>query len=409
MNILFTTVKAPEKSPFSVSEKLQPLGIGILTSILRSKGHRIFFFDPYTDPDDKYDMQFLFDNEIKVVGIYVSTVCYKEVLGQLKLLKWAKRLGWEGKIILGGPHCYNAKLSSYPGVVDHIIKGEADIVIVDLMDWIDKNIEIPDRIIWGINPVDLDNIPIPSYDLFEGKSYKGYGTGDQVFTLSTSRGCPYNCMFCSSSAVTGRNYRCMSPSRIIEHIRIIEKSYPIGYIQFRENNFCVNNKRVFEFCELYQKEGFNYPWYAECSVRDLNYDLLKVMKNAGCAGLYIGLESASKKILDIIKRGFTPERNEQTAIWCNQLGIRMYASYLAGMPFEEENDIRKTEEFAKNFNPDGTNWFNVFVGLPGSKLYDDVKDVWYEDDIGLRYGPKHNELVRRFYGAQAERALIDVQ
>jgi len=406
MRILLTTVKAPERSPFSILEKIQPMGIGVLVSILKNEGHEICFFDPYTDPKDTFDLYYLIFHKIDVIGIYICTMCWKEILELLEKIQTYKDNGWNGKVIVGGPHTYaHNKQSDYPKIVDHVVVGEAELVINDLI--VNGS---PDRIIFGNNPTNLDDLPIASYEIFEGKPYLGYGSGGQVYAISTSRGCPHNCIFCSSSSATGRHYRWLSAERMIEHIRFIEERYKIGYLQFRENNFCVNNQRVYEFCKLYIELGFKYPWYAEGSVKDLSLELLQEMKNAHCSGIYIGFESASERILDVIKpglkHGFTPEKNEQVANWCNQVGLRMFATYLIGLPFEEEVDIQKTVDFVKKFNSNGTNWFCVYVGIPGSRLYDDVKDLWHQDDIGLRYGPHHNELCKRFYGEYAERSMI---
>ena len=147
---------------------------------------------------------------------------------------------------------------------------------------------------------------------------------------------------------------------------------------------------------------FKINWFCEGATKDLDREMLVAMKKAGCKGLYIGFESGSEDILKRIKPGFNIEKSYKVAEWCNDLGIKMFGSYLVGLPFETEEDIQKTHAFANKYNSGGVNWINVYVGLPGSALYDQVEG-WPEDENGLRYNPNHNELVDRFYGLHAQR------
>src|SRR5665647_1393645 len=103
MNILFTTSAAPTLSPFSTDEKRPPLGIGYLMSVVRTKGHNVFFVDNYLQPTHFVQEGYLQKNSIDFVCIYASTICYKETLKMLTAIEEVRKEGlWNGKVVVGG-------------------------------------------------------------------------------------------------------------------------------------------------------------------------------------------------------------------------------------------------------------------------------------------------------------------
>jgi len=363
MNILLTTAKAPDRIYFSTAEKLFPLGLGYLASILRDAGHRVFFLDPYYDPRERYDLEFLEDNGIDVVGIYACTICLEDVIAQVKELD---RLDWNGKVIVGGPHCSVGDMTPYKGYIDHVVDGEAEDVIVDIVEG-----RIDDYLIETEPVFDMDSLPRPAYDLIGIRDYRCHDRSARypVFNMNTSRGCPYNCAFCSSPPISGRKYRFQSAERIIDDIDYLLSNYDVGSIYFRENNFCISRERTIKFCEMLIDNNMNLEWRCEASVKDLPRDVLKLMKEAGCKGLFIGFESGSERLLRSLKPGFTLEQNIEVAKNCRELEIPMHASFIVGTPYETEEDIEETLDFIKRYIPQGHSSINVYIGLQGSKIY----------------------------------------
>ena len=140
----------------------------------------------------------------------------------------------------------------------------------------------------------------------------------------------------------------------------------------------------------------------------LDKKLLELMAKSGCEALYIGVESGSQRLLDFIKKGETLEQFEEIFSWIKEFNIKTYASFIVGLPTETEEELNMTINFAKKINPT-TAGFNVFVGIPTSKLYEYIlknRIYIYKDKVGLLYLPNHNRLVKRFYGKEAKKAKI---
>lgn len=397
MNVLLTTSAAPLMSPFSTNEKRPPLGIGYLISVLRKAGHNVFFIDNYLRPSDFLESGYLLDNEIDLVGIYADTICYRDTRRMLhKLQQMREQKIWWGKIAVGGPHT-SADIESIPDFVDHIVVSEGERAILDIVEG------TTDRTIRKEPIHDLDELPMPAYDYFVDLPYDfsvQWLSEQPVFTMNTSRGCPFQCAFCSVGSVWGHRYRYFSAGRVIEEVRYLADRYEAQGIYFREDNFTVNRQRVIDFCQGLHKANLDVRWMCETRIDTLDHDLLKLMHQAGCRALYIGVESGVQRLLDFMNKGITIEQTEAVFRWCNELGINTYASFIAGVPTETSQEREQSIEFSQKIKAT-TCGFNVFVGIPRSPLYDHVLEHSldeYIDDRGLVYLQGHDQLVDRFYG-----------
>lgn len=397
MNVLLTTSAAPLMSPFFTNEKRPPLGIGYLISVLRKAGHNVFFIDNYLRPSDFLESGYLLDNEINLVGIYANTICYRDTRCMLhKLQQMREHKIWRGKIAVGGPHT-SADLESIPGFVDHIVIGEGERAILDIVEG------TTDRIIRKEPIRDLDELPMPAYDYFVDLPYDfsvQWFSEQPVFTMNTSRGCPFQCAFCSVGSVWGHRYRYFSAGRVIEEVKYLAERYEAEGIYFREDNFTVNRQRVIDFCQGLHKANLDVRWMCETRIDALDHDLLKLMHQAGCRALYIGVESGVQRLLDFMNKGITIKQTEAVFRWCNELGINTYASFIVGVPTETSQEREQSIEFSQKIKAT-TCCFNVFVGIPRSPLYDHVLEHSldeYIDDRGLVYLQGHDQLVERFYG-----------
>lgn len=397
MNILMMTSPVPKFSPFYTGEKRPPLGLGYLMSILKKNGHTIYFSDEYIKRTGILNSKFLFRNKIDYVGIYSNTICFQGTLELLNQLQNNRIKGWKGKILVGGPHT-SVNTSSFPDYVDHIVIGEGENVILDIVEG-----NFDERIIKGTKVEDLDDLPTPTWEEFiklpynwKHKWYDKY----PIFTLNTSRGCPFNCTFCSVCSIWGRTYRTMSARRIFKDIEYLIQNYNAKGIYFREDNFTLNKKRVEELCNLFLENNIDIFWFCESRVDSLlDKNHLKLMKKAGCKAFYIGVESGSPNMLKLMNKGITIDQIKKAFENTKKIGIKTYASFIYGLPNESKEDIRMTEDLIKDIKPDFIGK-NVFVGIPGSDLYNYVKKnrlYEYEDENGLLYLVGHNKRVNRYY------------
>jgi len=148
-------------------------------------------------------------------------------------------------------------------------------------------------------------------------------------------------------------------------------TYGARGIYFREDNFTVDKKRVTSICEEITQRGLDISWVCESRVDLINRKILKTMHDAGCETIWFGMESGSQGILDHIKKDITIDQIEKASKLCKEIGIKFGTSFMIGIPGETLNDMEKTFELAKRIKPD-FNWFNIFIGIPSSPLYDEV-------------------------------------
>lgn len=393
------TSAAPKIAPFSTDEKLPPLGLGFIMSVLKKANHEVYFIDNYLKPSNILETNFLVKNNIDFVGIYSNTICYDSTLEMFeKLQKMREKKTWNGKIIVGGPHTSIGK-ETIPDYVDHIVIGEGEKTVLDIVEG-----RIQDRIAIGEKIEDLDSLPMTAWEEFVNLPYKRnheWIDSFPIYTLNTSRGCPFNCIFCSVKSIWGKTYRFMSSKRIIQEIIYLQKYYGAKGIYFREDHFTLNKKRVIEFCELLLLNKIKIDWMCETRVDQLDdYDYQALMAKAGCKAFYIGVESGSQRMLDFFKKGETIAQFIKAFDISHDVGIKTYASFVVGAPTETEEDIRMTDKLIERIKPDNIGK-NIYVGIPGSELYDYILNnnlYDYKDNKGLLYLKGHNKRVDIYYG-----------
>jgi len=396
--ILLATSAAPAQSPFSTKEKRPPLGIGFLISVLRNAGHRVYFIDNYLQPSNFPETDYLVEKNIDYVGIYANTICFRDTLRMLYKLEHLRNTGqWSGKIIVGGPHTTVAP-HTIPDFVDYVVQGEGEHAIVDIVDG-----KVTDRIVRYPRIENLDGLPMPAWDYFVDLPYNwsvDFFEDKPVFTMNTSRGCPFQCTFCSVGSIWGKKYTYFSAERIISDIEYLIEHYGARGIYFREDNFTLNQARLRKFCNLLIERAIMIPWVCESRVSNLSRDLVELMSRAGVKGFYFGVESGSQRILDFLRKDITVEQIKNAFKWCHEFNIKTAASVIVGVPDETGLDLQQTHELLRKIVPTVT-WFNVFVGIPDSELYClalNNRLYQYIDDRGLVYLQEHNSNVDRYYG-----------
>jgi len=396
-NILLTTSAAPDQTPFSTTEKRPPIGVGFLISVLRDAGHNVFFVDNYLSPSDFLETDYLQRHRIDFVGIYTNTICYRDSLRMFYRLEELRQKGlWQGKIIAGGPHA-SVVPETIPPFVDHIVIGEGEYALRDIV--VGK---VTERIVKYPSITDLDELPMPAWDYFAEMPYNWGGNwlpSAPVFTMNTSRGCPFDCTFCSVGSIWGRRYTYFSAERIVSDIEHVVNHYGAKGIYFREDNFTLNKKRLYEFCNLMIAKNLDIPWVCETRASSLDRETVELMARAGAKGAYIGVESGSQRLLEFMHKTIKLEDVRHAFQLCHTYNIKTAASIIVGVPTETEQERQMTMKLLDEIKPTVT-WFNIFVGIPKSNLYQYVLDeklYEYVDDRGLVYLKGHNKLVKEWY------------
>lgn len=327
---------------FYVGEKRPPHGIGFLYSNLNDKGFEVDIFDRYCGNTDWPSDNF---SSYDFVGLYCATVCSDDIKKVIKKTK-AKR------IAVGGPHAYLFP-DTFPKKVTHIVRGEAESIIVDLAKGnISDRIVVPPR----LSDTELDNLPRFPWDLFYNHYRQYYDWGfhfhevKPVFTMNTSRGCPFACSFCSVKQVWGRRLTAMSAERVFDDMKYVA-TLGAKAVYFREDNFTARNKRLRALCEMLIESESKLLWACETRVDTVGDELMGLMKRAGCIGLYIGVESLSQNMLDIFQKQVTVDEILSFFESANKYGLFTHASFVTNHPKETDEDRQATERLLNVIKP----------------------------------------------------------
>jgi len=413
MRILLTNGKTPVNSPFFLNEKRPPIGLLYLASVLREHGDAAYLWDDYSNPQPMEDFMGLIEREhIQFVGIYCSTACWNDCIEKVYKVDFLrKRKGVLCKIILGGPHMAVCPPDKIPMEVDHVVIGEGERAIIDIVNGTAKDRIIDMR---GKRITDLDSLPFPAYDLVAKKPYYAWDSlffkESPVFTMNTSRACPYPCRFCSVKGIWGREWTSFSAERVVKDIEQLMKDFGAKAVYFREDNFTVDKKRVEKICDLLIEKGIKISWACESRTDTLNQTILTKMAQAGCKGLYIGVESGSTKMLKAIDKYIPKTQTKKMFDLCKKLGIKTAMTIMYGLPGETEGDRKLNQEFVDELKPNFY-WPCVFVGQPGSPMYDEIlekKSFAFKDSRGYLYLKGHDEMVESIYKHNPQKQITHI-
>ncbi len=277
-------------------------------------------------------------------------------------------------------------LGAYP-FIDYIIKGEAERAFPQLLGCLEdgrapSELEgISFRQDGGITsrPLavvkDLDSLPFPARNLVEGIKY-GYShkafrlTFGKFTTLCSSRGCPFQCTYCSCAAFSQRRWRARSAENVVDEIESLQDQ---GYecAVFVDDNFTLKRSRVEEICRLLRARKIRMRFYCEGRVDAAPYGLMRTMKQAGFDVMYFGVESVSDHVLRYYKKNISAAQSRQAIEAAKRAGMLVVTSYIIGAPVESEEDILRTIDFIEATRPHGVQ-LNILDCLPGTALWEDM-------------------------------------
>jgi len=366
-----------------------PLGLASIAAIAELKGHNVKVTDcealEYTIDDIKREVT-EFQPDFVGMPTFATNIDICHTLAQM-----IKEINPEAKIMLGGAHTsLFVKHALEPNYVDFGIQSEAEIVFDDFLNAIDENTELSQ--VKGlaykdkngqvqINPKqslfpDLNQFPLPARHLFPMKKYHSAANlrGKRTLNIMTSRGCPYRCTYCSSPQIFGQSFRYLSTENVIKEMKELVDVYGSDSIQFYDETFTVNRKRVIELCDAIITEGLNkIKWSCFTRVNIVDEELLKKMKEAGCYLILFGVETAVPKLVDVVKKDITLEQSRKAFKMCRELGIQTWGLFILGLPGETEEDSWTTINFAIELDPDYVQ-FTAFMPWPGTAIYEIAKE-----------------------------------
>lgn len=320
------------------------------------------------------------DTGPKIVGMTLITINSRRACQLAELIK---EIDKEFLVVFGGIHAtvLPDECLSNPAV-DIIVRGEGEETLSLITQCVQNNddyseldgiscrkngaiVHNPSR-----NLIDLDTVPPFPYDLFDSfyGSYRDFGT---VFG---SRGCPYNCIFCSQRAITGQRYRHVSNERILGDVELLVNKYKQKKIWFMDDNFMVNKKRIYSLLEaiIARKLHKEVVFCAEMRGESVTHEVLKKMKEANFQVVSFGMETGSQRLLDLIDKKEKVEDNVNAIKMAHEVGLSSSATFIFGLPTETRRERLETARLARRLPLDDAR-FNIAVPYPGTKLFEIAK------------------------------------
>lgn len=221
----------------------------------------------------------------------------------------------------------------------------------------------------------LDELPLPAWDLIDMEAYLSnwqQRTGQRRAAVLTSRGCPFDCSWCSKPTF-GRTFRQQSVGRVLAELEALHRQYRVDYVRFCDDVFGVDRHWLEELLRRMTEEGPHLEFECLARVDLLRPDLLDRMKAAGLQRVYLGVESGSQKMLDAMSRGTRLSQIERVAASLRRHEVRQFWFLMLGYPGETLEDIEATLELFRRFSPEEYS-VSIAVPVPGTRFYDTVKD-----------------------------------
>ena len=344
MKILF--VNPPSKKGI-----MSPLlGFGYIASVVEQYGHKVKILDCLALNLNSTDLE----KEIKkydpdVLGVSSIT---QQMYYTYSVFEIAKRINPNCLTVIGGTHpsVLSKETLQECSFLDVVVRGEGEITFIELIEKFDKGIGFEgvlgitfrrgDGVVFNADrPLiqDLDSLPFPAYHLLPMDYYndqvKFYNLvfnkkkSSRLGTISTSRGCPYNCIFCSSRALMGKKYRVRSAENVIEELKILREKYRIRSIDFLDDTFTFNKKRVEAICKLIKKEDIDISWFCGTRVDVFDKEIAKLLKIGGCEKIFFGLESGNNETLNYLCKGMTIDDSLRAVKNAKEEGLKILSNF----------------------------------------------------------------------------------
>lgn len=384
----------------------EPLGLMYLASYLREHcdSIEVKILDTSTRADlknwegDFFKVGYTDELITKAIGqfkpdlIGVSSMFTINSKGTHDVVELAKRVNKDITVIVGGAHA-----SAFPDwvlkdkKVDAVVKGEGEETLLAIVNCLKTNKSIFK--ISGIayrkdgkiveNPPrqfikDLDTVPFPARDLvnMDAYFYEKYNYSHSMSpprsTVVSSRGCPCKCIFCSIHSIWRHSYRKRTPQNVVDEIETLVKTYGVKEIAFFDDNISISKTNMIGICDEIILRKLEIKWCTPngIAIWTLDKEVILKMKESGCYKLTFGIETGSLNTQKFIRKDYIDLKKSKELIqYCNKIGIWTHSSFIIGFPYETENDIIQTIDYAVNCGLDMATFF-IATPYPGTELYD---------------------------------------
>ncbi len=419
-----------------IANRMVPQGILSIAAYLLQRGHEVFVYDCLGPGAPRH-----LDDQVKkilsftpqLVGFSATTSSFPDAAD---LAEKIKERNPDIVTVCGGVHVSalgECLLSSRPQF-DYLCPGEGEMTMAELADGSHPELiaGLIRRDVSGVigNPprpqiADLDTLPFPAYERLKGfpRHYRlplfSY-INTPGATMITSRGCVYECSYCDRS-VFRKGFRYNSAPYIYDHLHYLRTRFGVRHVNIYDDLFTLDRRRIVELCVKLARHPLGMHFNCAIRVGHTDGDLLRMLKDAGCLMVSLGIESADPHLLESHKSGVSLEAVRDTVARIQQAGLRAKGLFMMGLPGETEESIRRTSDFIVSLGLDDMN-MSKFTPFPGAPLWRTIHDEGtFNEDwrlmncLNFVFVPKgitskerldflYNEHVKRFYSDPEWRA-----
>jgi anaerobic magnesium-protoporphyrin IX monomethyl ester cyclase len=359
------------------------LGLLTLAAYLRQEHLQVEIADLTFDRDLEQVRRRLQHFRPDVIGVHTKTMMFRR---SKEIAALARAYGTFS--VAGGPDSATSPEPYLDAGFDSVVFGEGELTLLELARTVQEGRDPiglrgvvrrgPKGVVHGVSRSfirDLDELPLPAWDLVDMEAYLSRWetrTGERRSAILTSRGCPFDCSWCSKPAF-GRTYRQQSPERVLLELRALKERYHVDYVRFCDDVFGISRPWLTELLDRMIEERLDLRFECLARVDLLKPDLLAPMRRAGLERVYVGVESGSQKMLDLMNRGTRLAQIERTAESLREHGIRQFWFLMLGYPGEDLEDIEATLALFRRFSPEEYS-VSIAVPVPGTRFFEAVRD-----------------------------------
>jgi radical SAM superfamily enzyme YgiQ (UPF0313 family) len=355
--------------------RVPPLGLGYLAAMLKNKGFEAKIIDLNVESSVALE-ESLSRERPEVVGVSSAIGNARQALAVVSKVKTHFP---ECFVVVGGPYASimgEAMLVRHREI-DAVVVGEGEVTFVELLERLQNKQDLSDvnglilrhgsktRSNPSRDPVEaLDGLPFPAREKLPMKSY-----GDNGGVLFTSRGCPYQCAFCSRS-VYGRRWRGHSPEYVLTEIEHLRKHYGVNGLSFLDDNFTFDLDRAEKILDGIIAKKWKLSFYLWNGIRvdSVTEGLLIKMKKAGCTAINYGVESVDPEVLNRIKKGIALDQVDKATKLTHEAGIKANVFLMIGNPGDTVKVVDKIRRFVERIKVDGVH-LSLATPIPGTEFW----------------------------------------
>jgi radical SAM superfamily enzyme YgiQ (UPF0313 family) len=355
--------------------RVPPLGLGYLAAALERRGFETKIIDLNVESLNTFEGH-LSHERPEVVAVSCAVGSASEAF---TLVGKVKSRFPECFVVVGGPYAsiMGEVMLVRHREIDAAVVGEGESTLVELMERLQRKQDLND--VNGLifrdgsktrrnpsrDPIeDLDSLPFPDRDKLPMKLYR-----ENAGVLFTSRGCPYQCVFCSRS-VFGRRWRGHSPEYVLREIDHLIKHYGVTCLSFLDDNFTFDLGRAEKILDgiIAKKWELNLYFWNGIRVDSVNEGLLAKMKKAGCTAINYGVESVDAEVLTKIAKGITLDQVDKTIRLTREAGIKANVFLMVGNPGDTPKVFDKIREFVQRVKVEGVH-LSLATPIPGTEFW----------------------------------------